>query len=321
MKSNVKFFPFSPGIPWKIKSGKYVIPEMSSPLWQSVTKDKDITVVCNGGLLESFFSCTILETLNYVSPKSTLYWAGDSKFLSIIEVNGLAKKHNSSELLTQNVVSGFPVPLFLDKQNNVYFNCLNNYIKVFTYYNKLGYLDKRPSFLQIFQNSLMPWNMQFIPKLRNIPSVEFDNWMKLSRLQNKSFVLLVPEITGCSQHSEICLDLEPVKIKALAAMLFQKNIATIVMTNSYSKYLDPQLQVAPFNLKLFLYLAQKAKAVLSGEADFLLISNAISRAKIISFPLKDHLSLDKNNRMLERDNTIYSSKELSPLIIFNKVME
>lgn len=320
MNLSVKFFPFAPGIPWKIKAGKYVVPEISAPLWQSLTKDKELTVICNGGLLESFFSCTILEAINYISPKSSLSWAGDVRHLPLIKINGLAKIHDNYKSLSQNVAEQFPTPIFLDKQNNVYFNCLNNYIKVFSYYGKFGYQDKRASCAQIFQNSLLSWDEQFIPRLRNYSS-NIDNLIKLPLLQNKSFVLILPDIIGYSNHQDICLDLEPIKIKSLAAMLFQKNIATIVMTNSPAKYFDSQIQTIAFDLELFLYLAQKSKSILSREPDFLLITNAISKAKIISKPLQNHLDLKKNNKILNRGNITYTNRDLSPLEIFNKIME
>ena len=52
---STKYFPFAPGIPWQVKNGRYIRPEVSGAVLRSVLKDKDIVVSAFGGLLESFF--------------------------------------------------------------------------------------------------------------------------------------------------------------------------------------------------------------------------------------------------------------------------
>ena len=75
-----KYFPFAPGIPWYVKNGKYIKPKVSGSILQHHLKDKDIVVVAFGGLLESFFSLSILETINFNWPGHNLYWCGYSQY-------------------------------------------------------------------------------------------------------------------------------------------------------------------------------------------------------------------------------------------------
>ena len=74
VKCTTKYFPFSSGIPWQIKNGRYVQPEVSAAILQSKLRDKDIVVAAFGGLLESFYSLSILEAINYMMPGHSLFW-------------------------------------------------------------------------------------------------------------------------------------------------------------------------------------------------------------------------------------------------------
>ena len=65
-KYSTKYFPFSPGIPWKIKNNKYVVPEITTDTWKDTLKDRDIVILSHGGLLESFFSLYFVAAINKI---------------------------------------------------------------------------------------------------------------------------------------------------------------------------------------------------------------------------------------------------------------
>src|SRR5271166_6283056 len=113
MKSSdtVKYFPFAPKIPWRLKAGKYVIPELAAPLWRDCLQNKEITVVCFGGLIEAYFSFAILQGINYISPNIQLKWAGPKNLQSLCEAYGLAKYTS----FDPNVLERFPTPIFFDR--------------------------------------------------------------------------------------------------------------------------------------------------------------------------------------------------------------
>jgi len=90
-KFSVKSFPWSPGIPWKVRRGKYVIPELPAELVSNVLRGKEAVVCSFGGLLESFYSLSILETMNKNLLAKKLYWAGNNEYEPLVAANSLAQ--------------------------------------------------------------------------------------------------------------------------------------------------------------------------------------------------------------------------------------
>src|SRR5690554_6700310 len=91
---SIKNFPWAPGLSWKIKNGKYVVPELPFELFSKSLKNKDVVVCSFGGLVESFYSLSILELLNNNLIGNKLYWAGNSEYQNLLKLNGLAKYFN-----------------------------------------------------------------------------------------------------------------------------------------------------------------------------------------------------------------------------------
>lgn len=314
-----KIFPFAPGLTWKIKHWKYVIPNQSLEILYRVLKDKKIITVAYGGLLESFCSLALLEIYNYLMPKNELYWAGHSKFIDLLSINGLAKYYE----LNQELTNKFPTPLFFDKKDKAYLNCLKNiYVKI-SLNNRFEEPDRRIIFKQIFEKSLVPWNIRYLPKLRNneMP-IELQKWAKISNFYfNKPYVIIFPDIIDISIHNNKCLNWNGTQVKALAAMLKQKGISTLIVSNAPTKYLDYSLFTIPFNIKFMCYLLSKAHACLAEQIDFLLITNLISEAKIFALPQKKEFHLEKNNKFIDNKSWIYTQEGLSPIDVYNKIIE
>lgn len=318
-KKCLKFFPFSIGIPWELKNGRYIVPKLSNNILYSALKDKDIVVSAFGGFLESFFSMTILEKMNYMMPSANLFWCGNKEYYDLIDTNGLAKSFDS---ITVEDLGRFPTPIFLDKENRAYFNCLNNYLKVYTYYLTLGYNDDRSAIQQITEKSTLNWDNRFLPKIRNtqIPA-DLNFYLKMYGLKiNSPFVIIIPEKTSFSIHDNICLNWDSQQIRSFAAILSQYDISLIVMTEQEGSQSYGGAHVLPLRVDFLMHLLSSAKGILSRDVDFLLVANAASDAAIVSEPQKGAFNLEKNAKFLAKENVIYTKEEFSPIDAWNYVI-
>lgn len=320
MKTETKYFQFSKSIPWKYKYGKVLIPSVNGELFNYSLIDKVITVIANGGLLESYFSLAIFEALHFMNPIRELYWEGNQLYLNLLKYNNLAKP--TANVLGQKFVERYPVPLFFDKLNNAYFNCLNNYINVKTFNLKYFEQSRDPVLKQIFSNALIPWDIDYIPKLRTFKynSEEFNIWSKSNRFYiNRPFVLIIPD-KSYSIHDVSCMDWSIHEIKAFAAILQNYGIAVVIPTLNKAAYYDsPFICTAPPTLEFILPLMENSSLIISKEIDFLLLGLLISKAKLAMLDLKKNVefNLNFNKIYIGRDNDIYVKKQLKPIELLN----
>lgn len=316
-KTSVRYFPFSPGIPWKMW-GAYIWPELDKAIWDRVLKDKEFVIVANGGLFESFFSLSLLEALNATDPTRQLYWTGNPKYSSLAYMNGLSKP--SPVEVDAPLAERYPTPIFLDKYDLAYFNCLNNYIKLRPYYQRGRRSNMWPVTRQIFVNSLLEWDFKYIPQLRKmLVSNELEEWRKRSRFyDNKPFVLIFPDASDFTMHSDECLNWGPTEVKALSSMLHQVGYSLVICTNNPRPYYDSYAFHVPLELDFILFLLPKARAILSKDIDFLLMGLLLSSAKIIANPSRKRcFRFDKNRDFLGTTNDIVTKKILTPLMAYN----
>lgn len=303
-----KYFPFSPGISWQIKNGRYIQPEVSGAVLRSLLKDKDIVVAAFGGLIESFFSLSILETINYMMPGHNLFWSGFAGYHPMMEQNGLAKPFDKIDAFT---LERFPTPVFFDKENRAYFNCLNNYIDVRPYYLAghpgAGYKDRRPILQQIAEKSTASWDIRFIPQLRHTESHQ----KAFSVKRGAPHVLIFPERSGLSMHDESGLDWSIAQIHSFSTML-KPEFKPIVVVQDSGRYFNANAEVVPFTIENILQLLPGAYAVLSKDVDILLMTLALSSAKVLSTSLTGPLALEKNAKFLIKNNDIYTVRSLTP---------
>jgi hypothetical protein len=314
------FFPFSPGIPWKIKNGKYVVPELPVSCFMDVLQKHDAVVSVFGGFLESFYSLSILEAINRTSPATKLFWCGDDRYHHLLDVNGLAKPFDE---ISQSDLDRFPTPIFFDKNDRAYFNCLNNYLDVQTYYLKQGYRDRRPVIEQIVEKSTIGWDIRHMPQLRHFQKPpDIDHYLRMYRLHvNGPFVLLFPDGDNYSQHDVDCLGWELHHVRSAAAILQQRNIPLVLMTDNINRYAYSQAKILPLRIDFAIYLMKKASAILSKNIDFPLVSFAISDAKVVSVEHKHEYNLSKNLHFIDCNNDIYTKEVLSPIDVCNFITE
>lgn len=295
LRINYKSFPFAPGILWNIKNGKYILPYLELNKINSFIKDNPIKIVCYGGLIESFFSLSILEAYNFYY-KNDLYWIGNPDFKDLISWQGLAKFDNS---FPKEKIYQFPTPLFKDLSGNIYCNSLLNYRNIKTYYGIKIKHNASACFNQIFNNSLFQeWDNKYIPCFRAKN--------KINKIGN--LVVIFPDASNFCNQEINCLKLSKQELKSLNNILTQYGYKCIFLTDNIDYN---GMHAEKLNLdNIFTYL-QQASFVLSNQVDFLLLSLLISKAKVIyNFPLKNRkvreFILDKNFFFL---NKKYSSQK------------
>ncbi len=312
MRVSTKFFPWSPGIPWRIKNGKYVLPELPATAFHSALKGKDIVVCSFGGFLEAFYSMSILEILNYEMPGAKIKWCGDKEYHSLIKANGIAK---TVGLISKADVERFPTPIFFDKNNRVYINALYNYLDVKSYYLTNGYRNQRAAIRQIVENATIPWDDRFLPQLRNLEKPKgLDSFLQMHRINlNKPFALVLPDPTGCSEHEETGLNWDIHETKSFAAMMNQSSVPVVVLSENSTTWTYSQAKTVPFRPDFALYLMIRAGFILSRDIDFNVVASAVADGIVLTDKVDGALSPKKNNKFLGYKNVIYTKEGLSPV--------
>jgi hypothetical protein len=320
---SIKYFPFSPGIPWVVKK-RIIVPEVPHSILYDTLSGRKVTVIAYGGLLESFFSFSILEQLNHFIPSAQLFWEGNDKFTPLVKMNGLAAI--TKDPVGQETLRSYPVPLFFDRDGNAYFNCLNNYIKKRAC--DLSYIanDYKAVAEQVVRNGLFKWSTAFIPDLRFMDYEKLDNYLKSIGLSVDSAIVTIfpDDTTDLSIHDTDCLGWNAAQVRAFAAILKQKFITPIIITNSPQKYSYSQAHVLHgLDLSLIIYLLQSSCAILSKNPDFLIVGNAVSNAKLVSAWNKKHqeFKINKNNKVLGNRCDIYMKKAIDVVDVARYIID
>jgi hypothetical protein len=302
-----KFFPFSAGIPWKIERGKYIIPEIDSETWFKVLEGKDIIITAFGGLLESFFSLSIAESLYFIDPTRKMFWMGDDRYSFFPYIQGLCK--NSNINFDKRLLRNYPTPIFFDSNNNAYFNVLLNTLIRTSYWRK--YPEKIESAIckQIFSNAMIPWHNNYIPKLRKL------------EIETTKRIRYVVIIMNDSLSKEDVLNWDVHNIKEFAQLMARKQIKTILFTtNTYILY-GSNVIVYEYDLRKICQMLKSAWMVLSNNIDWLIISLMISNGYIVSKHLNGPYNLLENVEFLGTNNSIFTDRDYFSPFDVNTICE
>lgn len=267
-KIGKKIFPFAPKILWTLNSGKYVKPTLQKNIIDNAVKNKSIVVVSFGNIFESFFSFTYLELFDKIY-LNNFYWAGDPKFLPLLKANGLADYFS---IIKEKHLNKFTTPIFLDRNDRVYFNSLYNYRDVKSFYNTEGYHCNKPVCKQIFSNSCFSWNENYIPQLRYNFKSKFDT--------SKKYILVMPDETIYSDNKISCLNFNLTEILTLSNLIAQKNIKTIILAENPNNWYNRYVDVIPATIENIFALLPKCIGLFSKQIDYLLISLCLSKARL-----------------------------------------
>jgi len=313
------YFPFSPGVPWSINK-KFLINKVPDFVWNRFISPRKNIIVSHGGLIESFFSLSIAEVLNFIYPEKQVYWCGNPEYKELINFNGLLKFNDFQ--ISEEISNTYNTPIFFDKENNVYFNCLNNYLEKKSYDLKNKKNNKEPILKQIFSNSLIDWSQVYIPKIRKYENIKFEKWCAVNKFyKNSTYIIIIPERTRFTKHNVSCLKWSQNRIKALSSILYTYGISTVVFSDNYLKYKNQNNFVAPLSLDILTSMIKDCKLIMSEDIDYLLMSMSLSDAIIVSKNLKNKFSLYDNKDFLGVDSHIVTSKDLQNLEILNLIKE
>jgi len=315
-RTNIKYFPFAPGLPYQIKNGKYIIPQMDNNHWFKAVAGEEVVVTAYGGLFESLFSLSIFELINKRLPGKKMYWSGNEEFNQLSYLNGLGQARH---FIDQDKLVKYPVPIFFDGDGRSYFNCLNNYIDVNTYYGEFKFKDKKPLTQQLFNNTMVDWSLQYLPQLRNIKEpAELKEWSLSHHFKSsKPFVLFID--SDWSQHEASCLNWDIKDMRSFSAMLRPTSLSFVVLTKDPQRYPGLKAYMPPFNLDVAMFLTSEASSILSKEIDWLLIAMLISKASVIYDIKNNEFDLEKNKEYLGVSNDINSFNATTTLQAFNAV--
>lgn len=311
VRYSTKYLPFAPGIPWKVQNGKYIVPEINGETWRSVVGNKNAVLLTSGGLLEAFYSLTILEAFKLENPHRALFWSGNQQFKYLFDSNALSK-HISIDL----DVNKYPTPLFFDKNDDhIFFNALYNYITIKDF---RGFDNKKennkPIVQQIFSNSLIGWEKDYVPKLRLLEEIEgkkHKDWLNSYGISKiGKYVLYIVSNSGFD-----CLNWSYGQIREFSALLKSIGINLIVCTNDKINW-PAGTKIA--RLDIALTLIKNAWAILSADLDYLLIAPSINNEAIIISKFIDSKPYDliKNVDFIGAENVIYSGLDINPYDTF-----
>lgn len=313
-KYNAKFFPFSPGIPWKMERGKYVIPEIGFDIWHKVLNGKNIVVTAFGGLIESFFSLCAAEAISSFESSQKISWLGHSEYASMLRLQGLCKF--SPIKLTPEVLKKYPVPLFIDNSGNAYLNMLHNYLIRTSYWGQYPEEVTSPVFEQISRNIMIPWQ-GYIPKLRNLGTELFDELYSTGKIRSTSKIVSI--ILNDVQNDILKWNVQ--NIKEFAQLASHKGWKVVVFTKNMRQLYGSNIILVEYNYNNIFQILTRSWVILSNDIDWLLISMLVSDAKIISCNIDNQYNLFKNAEFIDVHNDIVTSWNLMPVDIFRICVE
>lgn len=310
-KYKPKFFPFSSGIPWKIDRGKYILPEIDSETWHKVLDGRNIIITAFGGLLESFFSLAAAEALVSFDPGHCVFWLGNQEYSSFARAQGLCKLSHIN--LTAEMLKSYPTPLFFDQNNNAYMNILNNYLIRTSYWGKYPETRKSIALEQIFENVMIPWRQDFVPKLRRLGTEFYDELVNTGKLRHRSRIILIV----LKPTKEDVLKWSLNNIKEFSQLASSKGFKVVVFAPNTNMFYGAKLIAYEYDIRKILQVMKNSWMVFSSDVHWLLIAIMTSSAKVMSSHIDGPFDLYKNAEMLGVTNDIFTDQKwMSPIDAF-----
>ena len=318
MSSSNVIFPFCQGVVWPC-SGEIIKPKLNSSSWSKALDERNPIITCFGGFFEHYLSLSIAEALNKIYPSKSLIFNTDNKFDALINLNGLGELN---KLIDEETLKQYPIPLFFDDDDNVYFNCLYNYLNIKKFNGEIIFKNRKALSKQLFINSCLDWNINYIPKFRKLTEpTEFKKWKESKKFNiDKPFILIFPDATDLSIHSTPMLDWNPAQVRSFVSMCSGSGLSSVIVTKNNGKYTGLNSLIIEPNIEQILCLIEKCSVILSNEIDFLLIALIHSNnATIISRSNNKALSIKKNQKYLQTNKIIIDSKILNPIDVYKAI--
>lgn len=303
-KPYYKFFPFSGGIRWEVRNGKYIHPQIDMDTWNAVIDCKDIVVTSFGGLLESLFSLTVVEALHRIRPDQDIYWLGNDTYSNLHYINGISK--SCSINLTPKMLKNYPTPLFFDKDNRIYFNLLFNFLLKKSFWNCYPKERKEPVFEQIFSNALIPFDKSYLPKFRRLGTDFIDELIKTNKLTSKSNIITII----LEKTNNDILNWGVQQIKEFVQIVSAKGFKVVVFSHDISRFYGSKILAFQYDVRKILQIIQKTKLLLSNDIQWLLAGLVTSNeVGIVCKDEKGPYDIFKNAEYIGVENDIFSYRD------------
>jgi hypothetical protein len=316
---SITYFPWLPNIPLNVNNNCIKL-TLNSDSWDRLLENRDPVITCFNGLIESYLSLSYAEALNKLYPSKNIYINSDKKFDKLIELNNIAKP---TQLISKELIKKYPFPLFFNDGYEVFFNCSYNYLYSETLYKKYKpYRNRAVIAKQIFRNSFLPWDINYIPKFRKLDQpIEFTKWKESKKFNiDKPFVLIFPDKTDLSIHNFSELNWSIAEVKSFISMCYGSGINSIIVTKNIGRYTGINSLVIEPKLEQILCLIEKCSYILSEEIDFLLIALTHSKnATIFGRVNKKEYSLKKNQEFFKTNKHIVTMKTLTPIEVYKAI--
>jgi hypothetical protein len=318
----IKYFPFSPGIPWKMgKKLNYISSSLPKQAWQNaISRANEIVIICLGGVLEAYVSLMYMEMIKRYVPAKKISWYGPEQFYPLIIQQGLAQPIKIE--LPLNFELKYPTPMFLDTENTLYINSLFNYLKILNLDGEFIYKNNRPLIRQIYSNTTQPWDLSYLPILRNLEiSNELDLWIKANKFFfNQPFICIFPDKeNNLSQHTLSCLNWTINEIKCLNTILKQSGIKLVIFTNQPGKFYGDSFYLLPTKLEFITHFLTRTKAVVSESIDFILISYLMNQTPMIGYNYRSPYDFLANQKFTELKESKIFTDDINYIRVANLI--
>jgi hypothetical protein len=248
-------------------------------------------------------------------------WCGDNRFSELVGYQGLAKVNNRIPL---DKLYGYPVPAFFNKNKTaVFVNALNNYIDVFSFRGDFKYVNKKFLFLQIFQNFMIDWSKNYIPKIRYLErdDINIKQQFKARNLnENSPIILLLPDETGLSIHNVKCLNWTIQDVRSFSSMISKTGYNLVILSKIPQKYSSSNCLSLSDSIYNIVYFLNKASIVLSHNVDFLLAELLLGDAVIFSLRTTLQYRIQTNQKYLNGSyNDVFIMNKMTPIDVFKEL--
>lgn len=323
---NIKF-PFSANISWKL-NGSIIIPKTSLSFLNNANK---IFCICSGYLLECI-TCSYVNKLFLRNNIKIDEWIMPDYYSDALKIFGL--RYNYKKLAKNiflefseinNVASSYPVPIFMDADNNVYFNLLFNYCEVFTKSGMFVRNNVEPFWKQILSNTCINYeNEIFCNDFTNF--INKNKLLSELKIDNDNFVVI-----DCVNLFNSPLQKKPKpknffspdEIRQFAKVLLSRKIKCVVMTNNPLRYAGINIQTIyswnNINSLHLISLLHYARGIISEDHNLYLLAPILNcnstfcvgnQHKGFSFSDLDGICINNNTFIIENYNKLLNFIEV-----------
>lgn len=318
--SEVKYFPFAPGVRFKISKANTFIKKFDRVSYENIFS-KDVVTICHGGFLENIYNLFIIDAYKQNNESLKINHICNPIFNDIYYLQGISNK--SIWDIPEYMLFDYTSPVFFNKDMTVSFiNVLHDYIYI---KNIKGQVIKKlsiDSFRNVWKNSFVSWDKRYTPSLRFNYNENLEKFLKLNKFSlNKEYVLLFPDKTNYSINDVSLLDWNYYQIKEFSQMLMSSGIRLIILTQNQRKYHGINCLMPEFSTLNILTLMKDARAVISKDPDYSISSMLLFNNKVLGNRVYGNFDLQNISKFHGSKTRLYLDKKLNTLNAYRYIID